>query len=93
VTNLGNIAVAGLLPVAVYASGDGQLDGTSTGLVGFSRRINIKPDKSVTFTLSKLITPAAGSYYLVVSLDKNNTLGDVNISNNAFVSATQFVAR
>jgi hypothetical protein len=92
VTNLGNIPAAGMLPVSVYDSGDGQLDGTSTGLVGFTQRINIKPGKSVTFKLSKLMTPAAGSYFLLVVLDKNNTLGDVNISNNTFVSATEFVA-
>ena len=86
VNNVGNVAAAGVLPIAVYVSGDGTLDGTSTGLVGLNYRINIKSGKSMTFHLNKAIAPAAGSYFLVIVLDPNNTLGDVNTANNTFVT-------
>ncbi|HET6248404.1 MAG TPA: FG-GAP-like repeat-containing protein [Tepidisphaeraceae bacterium] len=88
VTNTGNVAADGVLPIAVYSSGDGTLDGTATGLVGLRPHINIKPGKSATIRVNKLIVAVDGSYHLVADLDPNNTLGDINTSNNVVVSAT-----
>ena len=55
--------------------------------MSYRRRISIGPKKSITFALTRLIAPsAAGSYFLIVQLDPNNTLGDANPGNNTFVS-------
>ncbi|HZK80790.1 MAG TPA: CARDB domain-containing protein, partial [Humisphaera sp.] len=92
ITNSGNVPSTGALPIIVDTSLINTLDSTAAQASAFSKRINIKPGKSITIQLSKLIAPStAGSYYLIVQLDPNNALGDANTANNVFATGSAIV--
>ena len=83
VSNSGNVAAIGMLPIQVNS-----FDGTSNLLVGnLSQKINIKPGKSETFAMKNLIATTAGDYNLFITLDPNNTFGDIDTTNNLFGTA------
>jgi hypothetical protein len=89
VINNGNVALTGTVPIVVDASLLNVLDDTADQLLSFSKKVNIKPGKSTTIQLSRLIAPsAANSYYLIIQLDPGNTLGDVNLGNNTFATGS-----
>ncbi|HEX5244415.1 MAG TPA: VCBS repeat-containing protein, partial [Tepidisphaeraceae bacterium] len=85
VTNLSsaNVAAAGLLPIQFATSADGQLDDTAVPLLTETKRINIKPGKSIRFTLQTSLSSPA---YLFCDLDPRNSVfpDDAAPSNNLF---------
>ena len=92
ITNNGNVPAIGDVPIIVDASSSNTLDDAAGQVLSVRKRVNIKPGKSLTIQLSRLISPViAGSYYLIVQLDPNNTLGDVNTQNNIFATGAPIV--
>jgi hypothetical protein len=92
VTNGGNVSSTGVLPIVIDTSLIDTLDSTAVQAISFNKKINLKPGKSITIQLSKLIAPStAGSYYLIVQLDPSNTLGDANTANNVFATGAAIV--
>lgn len=86
----GNIPAAGSLPILVETSPDGNTS-DATPLTTITKKINIKPGKSITIPLS-LTAPASGtSAFLVFQLDPNNTFADINLANNIVVSASPVI--
>ncbi|HWE95299.1 MAG TPA: Ig-like domain repeat protein [Tepidisphaeraceae bacterium] len=89
VRNTGNAPADGVLHFLLDATTDGTLGADA---VQRSAHVNIKPGKSVTIHLSRVIMPAAtGSYFLVAQLDPNGTFHDANVSNNLVVSSEPIV--
>ncbi|HZK82570.1 MAG TPA: VCBS repeat-containing protein, partial [Humisphaera sp.] len=91
VTNNGTVAAAGMLPIQIQASTTAGVSSTSAVIDMLTKKVSIKPGKTIRIHVSKSIAATAGSYYLIVQLDPSNTLGDVNTANNTFVSATPIV--
>ncbi|HWE01777.1 MAG TPA: CARDB domain-containing protein [Tepidisphaeraceae bacterium] len=92
VTNHGNVPAIGALPIVVDTSAVNTLDDTALQATSFGKKVNIKPGKSITIQLSKLIAPStADAYYLIVQLDPTNTLGDANTTNNVFSTSDPIV--
>jgi hypothetical protein len=88
VTNSGNVPVAGVLPIIVDASTLDTLSDAAVQLLDFNKRVSLKPGKSVTISLGRLIAPATpNDDYLIVELDPDNTLGDANTANNTFATS------
>lgn len=88
VTNSGTITANATLPVDIISSNTGSLDDTAVSIDDFTRHVVIAPGKTIVMRASLTLPNAAGAYYLIVELDPQNTLNDVNLSNNVFTSAT-----
>ena len=89
VTNSGNVPAAGVLPIVVNASTVNTLDPAAVVLLPLNKKINIKPGKSITIPLSRLIAPAiANDYYLIVQLDPNKTLKNENTTSSPFATGS-----
>lgn len=86
VANGGTIAVNAPLPVDVMASTTGNIDSTAVTIDEFSRHVLIQPGKTIRLQAVVTMPTTAGSYYLIIELDPQNTLNDMNLSNNTFVS-------
>ncbi len=85
-TNAGNAAAVGSLPIEVETSpNNNPADGMP--LVNIPKKINLKPGKSLSIPLSLLI-PNAGTFFLIFDIDPGNTFSDFNLANNAVVSST-----
>jgi cyclophilin family peptidyl-prolyl cis-trans isomerase len=83
----GNIAATGTVPILVATSADG-IPGDSTALTSITKKINVPAGKSVLIPLSLVAPAAAGtSVFLLFDIDPNNTLGDIDLSNNLVESA------
>ena len=91
VTNNGTVAASGMLPIQMQASTTAGVSSTSAVIDMLTKKVSIKPGKTIRIHVSKSIAATAGSYYLIVQLDPSNTLGDVNTANNTFVTATAIV--
>jgi hypothetical protein len=79
--NNGNISASGSLAIEISASPDGMLS-DATVVKQLTRRINLKPGKSMKIQLSGVIAPAAaGSYTFFINVDPQNTFSDVNVAN------------
>jgi uncharacterized repeat protein (TIGR03803 family) len=88
VSNTGNTAAAGSLPVLADLSTDGQADTTATQLLSASPKVNIKPGKSIRLTLHAVVPAvAANDYYVVVVLDQNDAIPDDNLANNTLAGS------
>jgi hypothetical protein len=88
VTNYGSIAANGSLPVEIFASTSGAIDASAILVDQFTQRVAIPAGKSRRLPVTIPLPTEAGNYYLIVVLDPQNTLNDVNLSNNTFVSGT-----
>ncbi|MDB5332213.1 MAG: hypothetical protein JWP03_3364 [Phycisphaerales bacterium] len=89
VNNTGNVAADGVLHFLLDATTDGTLGANA---VQRSAHVSIKPGKSVTIHLSRVIMPtAAGSYFLVAQLDSTGAFHDADLSNNLVVSSEPIV--
>jgi len=80
-----NVAAVGTLPFEVATTPDGSLSDASL-LLSESKRINIKPGKSVRIAFTAALTSSA---FLYVDLDPGNDVftNDLNPSNNIFSTA------
>jgi hypothetical protein len=88
VSDTGNIAAVGSLPMIVYASPDGML-ADAQQLSSQSHRISIKPGKTLRFALAKLVAPTtAGRYFILIRLDPAATFPAVTDPDTLLVSAT-----
>ncbi|HEV2315950.1 MAG TPA: VCBS repeat-containing protein [Thermoplasmata archaeon] len=88
ITNSGSITASGTLPVEIFASTTGSLDASAVSVANFTRRIAIGAGKTIRMQAVTTLPSSAAAYYLVGELDPQNTLNDVNLSNNIFASAT-----
>jgi hypothetical protein len=88
VANGGTISVNASLPIDISASTTGALDSTAVTLDDFTRHVLIQPGKSLKLHVIVPMPASAGTYYLIVELDPQNTLNDVNLANNTFASLT-----
>lgn len=83
----GNIAATGTVPILVATSADG-IPGDSTELTMITKKINVPAGRSVLIPLSLVAPAEAGtSVFLLFDIDPNNTLGDIDPSNNLVESA------
>jgi len=88
ISNSGNIAAAGTVPIVVYTSPDGLLD-DATQLASVAKKLDVKPGKPAAISLS-LIAPANGtSDYLIFVVDPDNTLKEVTPANDTLVSPSK----
>lgn len=87
-TNSGTITANAELPVDIFSSTSGSLEATATSIDDFSRHVVIGPGKTIRLQALLTLPSTAGADYLIVELDPQNTLNDVNLSNNVFTSAT-----
>jgi uncharacterized repeat protein (TIGR03803 family) len=83
-SNAGNVAATGSLPITIETSPDANT-ANATLLTTTSKKINVKPGKPIKVTLP--LSLPAGTYALVIVLDPNNTRNDSNPANNTFVSS------
>lgn len=89
VSNSGTItAASAALPVDIFSSTTGTLDSTAVNIDDFTRRVAIAPGRTVVMQASVTLPSTPGTYYLVVEVDPQNTLHDVDFSNNVFSSVT-----
>ncbi|HWE04062.1 MAG TPA: VCBS repeat-containing protein [Tepidisphaeraceae bacterium] len=91
VVNDGTTLAAGALPIQIQASTTAGVTSASTVIDSLTKKISIKPGKTIRIHVSKVISATAGSYYVVVQLDPSNTLGDVNTANNTFATTSPIV--
>ncbi|HEY2587162.1 MAG TPA: hypothetical protein VGI81_15550 [Tepidisphaeraceae bacterium] len=88
VTQNGNVPVNASLPIQLLASTSAS-GSSPTSLVTLTRRVAIPAGKTIRLSLPVTLPSASGtSVFLVGVLDPSNTLGDSNLANNTFVSAT-----
>lgn len=88
-SNSGTItAASAALPVDIFSSTTGTLDSTAVNIDDFTRRVAIAPGRTVVMQASVTLPSTPGAYYLVVEVDPQNTLHDVDFSNNVFSSVT-----
>lgn len=88
ITNSGSVTASGTLPTEIFASTTGSLDASAVNLGTFSRHIAIGPGKTIRMQAAVTLPSSAAAYFLIAELDPQNTLNDVNLSNNNFVSST-----
>ncbi|HEY2586148.1 MAG TPA: FG-GAP-like repeat-containing protein [Tepidisphaeraceae bacterium] len=88
VTQNGNVPVNASLPIQLLTST--SADGSNpTNLVTLTRHVATPAGKTIRLSLQVTLPSAAGTAaFLVAVLDPTNTLGDNNLANNTFVSAT-----
>ena len=88
-TNNGNIAATGNLPIDLQASPDGSLGSAgSVDLGTVTRHVSIQPGKHVTLSLVETFPSTGGPYFVLADVDPNNTFNDSDLSNNVFASQT-----
>lgn len=83
-SNNGNIPAAGNLKINIDSSPTASSTG-ATVIASPAKKINLKNGK--TQKLSLPVTLPAGTYFLVIQLDPNNTFNDVNLANNVFATS------
>lgn len=88
ITNSGSITASGTLPVEIFASTTGSPDALAVSVANFSRQVAIGSGKTIRMQAVVTLPSSAAVYYMVGELDPQNTLSDVNLSNNIFASAT-----
>ena len=82
----GNTAAVGSLAIEVDTSPDSN-PANGTVLTTLTKKINLKPGKTLNVALS-LLAPATGSpFFLVFKLDPENAFQDINLANNVVVSS------
>jgi hypothetical protein len=86
ISNAGNTTLTGPLAFNVDRSTDGLL-ADATVITNSSTSIVLKPGRSRRVSLR--VTLPAGSYFVLIQLDPQNTLHDVNLSDNTLVSASK----
>lgn len=93
IDNNGNVSAIGKLPIIVDTSTSEQPDDIVGMPLSLTKAINIKAGKSITLKLTRLLAPAtAGTYYLIVQLDPDNTLQEASTADNTFVSTAIVVS-
>jgi uncharacterized cupredoxin-like copper-binding protein len=85
ITNAGNTPAVGPLTFSIDSSPDGQLP-TAIERTRVTKKINLKPGKSTHITVPAALP--AGTYYLLIHLDPDNSFQDVNPGNNSFATST-----
>ena len=89
--NAGNVPASGAARVTVYASSDATLDPADRAIAGPGvLRVGLKPGKGKASKFNFLVPPdlAAGSYFLIASIDESG-LKLSNPSSVTLASATQ----
>ncbi len=69
-TNNGNSTTAGLTTIAMYATSNGVIDGSSIRIAGFDKPLKIRVGKSAKVTVSSAVIPAipVGQYQIVTKV-------------------------
>lgn len=87
ITNNGNIQASGPTTLALYASGDGGVDGSATLIQSVVKTLHIKPGKSIRLTIAIKMFPAvaAGKYFIVAqvthpSLQKTSAIAAMQVT-------------
>ena len=96
IENVGNTLATGNFSLTLYASADQVLSpATDEGLLGISRRVNLKPGKSMIIRIPFVapIDKAGGSYFLIASITPSVQPADSNAANNVAVIATRATGR
>jgi hypothetical protein len=92
VRNGGNVAATGVLSVSLAASSDQVLDAGDVPLNTLSGRIRIKPGGTKRMRLRFGPAPGlvSGQYYVIATLDPDNTIAERDEANNTAVSPGTF---
>jgi large repetitive protein len=74
VTNNGNVVTPNTTTLQLFATTDGEVDGSAIGLVTLAKKIHIKPGKTTRVTLSLKALPIipVGNYTLVIQVTDGN---------------------
>lgn len=85
VSDTGNTTATGNLAFNINSSPDGLLS-DATQIMTSSKKINIRPGKSMKIT-SSVVLPA-GTYFLVIQLDPANAFNETSLSGTVFKTVT-----
>jgi len=86
VNNTGNSPAKGPLAFSILSSPDGQL-ADAAPITTLTKTVNITPGKPTKVTANALLP--AGTYFLLIQLDPNDTFHDANPADNVISSASQ----
>lgn len=92
-SNRGNIAIKGSVPLQFLASPDWTLASAFAISGPGTVKVNLAPGATGSYA-AKIAVPTtlpAGSYFLLVQLDPGNALGDPNLANNLVTSSSRLI--
>lgn len=91
ITNNGNAKLSRQTPIQLYASTDTTVADGDALLIQSLPRLNLNVGKSKNVKLKFDYPGGAGSYNLIAQVDPQGTTGDLNLFDNAAISATPVV--